>query len=62
MAKPSMKAHRSKVCRKCKQRKNLQDFYKHPSHKDGRRNDCIACVCQQYETNKKKPNPKFFQY
>lgn len=34
----------TKVCRKCGAEKDIEDFYKHKTNKDGRWGSCILCV------------------
>jgi hypothetical protein len=43
-----------KICSKCKTEKDISEFYKQPTNKDGFRNDCKLCVKQYREANKDK--------
>ena len=36
-----------KVCKKCKERKLMVDFYKHETNADGRAGTCKVCRCKQ---------------
>lgn len=45
-----------KICKKCKTKKDLTDFYKHPSSKDGRRIICRRCISEKSALEYKK-NP-----
>jgi hypothetical protein len=53
----------TKVCTKCKVEKELSQFYKHRSMKDGLQYKCIECCNryskERYHTN--KDNPEFLK-
>lgn len=40
-----------KVCTQCKKEKSLDEFYKHKTHKDGRRSECKECSKKIYQEN-----------
>lgn len=44
----------SKICNKCKQDKNLNDFYKKKQTRDGLTSQCKICINQRYSVYQKK--------
>lgn len=38
---------RTKTCKACGEEKPIREYYKHPTSKDGRRNQCRACIAAQ---------------
>lgn len=56
----------SKKCCQCKKIKPLDQFYKHETNKDGRRNKCKCCeikACKKRKAKKKAdPLDKFYNF
>ena len=46
--------HRSKVCFKCRKRKSIEQFYRHPMMGDGRLGKCKECTKKDVHENRGK--------
>ena len=51
----------SKFCRKCSQVKQLSEFYKERSGKDGHRNQCKVCIRLEARQKRKSPEGNSYQ-
>lgn len=47
-----MSQHRRKACRTCGEVLTLRHFYRHPSYRDGRMNDCKRCKVKAVTENR----------
>lgn len=54
--------HMQKQCFKCKQTKNLEEFYKHPDMPDGRVGKCKECNKNDVRTNYALKREKYVEY
>lgn len=53
---------RVKICSKCKEEKNLWEFYKHKGHKDGLMSSCKKCTNDTNKDNYKKHKAKRLEW
>lgn len=52
----------SKVCRGCKRRKPLDDYYNHPRMSDGHLNFCKECVKPRVRANYQRTRKRYKKY
>lgn len=51
-----------KICFKCKEAKEVKEFYKHPGMKDGLLGKCKKCACNDSNSNRQKNYEYYISY